>query len=218
MERFANDPKLANLAENRVHVALATGPVSQSFSHLHCLTLRFEWHHDRSLATPRCGGRQQRLGSLHVWRYIVDPLSVFLNYLSRWAPPGSIKGPFCDPSFRKGPQHHHSAQLLLSQGPGDAASSSWRCLALPPPHRFTLLSLRVESRSLTPCGIVMTCSGWHLNRLPSSTSDDCMAQIRTIVAPWSSILARERTSQWNSNLSYKKKKKKAIAFLPSTPK
>ena len=30
-----------------------------------------------------------------------------------------------------------------------------------------------------------------------------MAQIRTILAPWSSILAWERNSQWNSNLSYK---------------
>ena len=75
--------EVGELAESRVNVALGTGPLSQSFSHLHCLTLRSEWHGDRSLATRRCWGRhvQQRLGSLHVRRYIFDPLSVSLDTL-----------------------------------------------------------------------------------------------------------------------------------------
>ena len=81
MARFAKDPILA-----RLPIAAYTCPLrfkvrTQSFSHLHCLTLRPKWHRDRSLATRRCWGRQQRLGSLHVRRYIVDPLSVSLDTL-----------------------------------------------------------------------------------------------------------------------------------------
>ena len=45
-----------------------------------------------------------------------------------------------------------------------------------------------------------------------------MAQICTTLAHWTSILAWERTSQWNSNLSYKKLWAQTIAFSPSTPK
>ena len=36
------------------------------------------------------------------------------GYHSRWAPPGSSDSPVRDPSFCEEPQHHHSAQLLLS--------------------------------------------------------------------------------------------------------
>ena len=56
-------------------------PTFPSFSHSHCLTLQSEWHRDRSLATWRWWGRQQRLESLHVRRYIVVPLSVYLDTL-----------------------------------------------------------------------------------------------------------------------------------------
>ena len=86
----------------------------QSFSHLHCLTLRSKWHCDRSLAT----WRESSCSTIH--RRSSLGLS---GYHSRWAPPGSSDSPLRDPSFRKEARHHHSAQLSLLQGPWDAASS-----------------------------------------------------------------------------------------------
>ena len=66
-------------------------------------------------------------------------------------------------------------------------------------------SLRVSSWSLAPFGIAIARSLWHHNRSPWWTSDNYMAQIRTILATWSSSLALERTIiLWNSNVSYKK--------------
>ena len=146
---------------------------------------------------------QQRLRSLHVRWYIVDPLSVSLDTLraGTWQQRQATAQPTIAPSFsfckvlemllpHADVIYHflHNTDLHCSPKWNRDCSFEWHC------HRsFGGIAIDRSERA-----------EWPRDRSPCSTSDDCMAQIRTILVPWSSILAWERTSQWNSNLSYER--------------